>query len=374
MPFNRPAVTGSEQAYLEEVFRRGKFAGGGSFNERCDTWLAKHLGAPSVLTTTSCSHALEMAALMCRLEPGDEVILPSFAFPTTASAFVRCGASLVFVDVEPGTMNINPAEVAGAITPKTRVIVALHYAGVAARMHELDELAERNGLTLVEDAAQAIFSKYRGGLCGTFGAFGCLSFHETKNLQCGEGGALVVNNPGDVDDAEIILEKGTDRRKFRRNEISKYKWCEIGSSYVPGELSSAFLLSQLENGHEIIRDRLESWNAYRESLRPLSDAGVIEIADIPTDCEHNGHIFWIKTRDEDERTALIDFLNGRSIKSVFHYVPLHSSPAGLKYGRFSGKDAVTTRDARRLLRLPLFYRFSEVARVADAIEDFYRGV
>lgn len=371
IPFNRPGITGAEQAYLAEVMQRGKFAGGGPFSKRCNTWLQEHFGVAGALVTTSCTHALEMAALLCELTPGDEVIAPSFGFSSTATAFVRCGARMVFVDVEPRTMNIDPRAVAAAVTDKTRVIVALHYAGVACDMDALNEIAQRHDLMIVEDAAQAIFADYKGRPCGTLGDFGCFSFHETKNVQCGEGGALLVQKAHHAERAEIIWEKGTDRARFFRGEVDKYTWRDIGSSYVLSELNAAFLLAQLEHGQAITDDRLASWNAYREGLAPLAAVGSLEIPDIPEECRHNGHIFWIKPRDLDERTALIEFLGTHSIHSVFHYVPLHSTPAGERFGIFAGEDRTTTRDAERLLRLPLFLRFSETERVIDAVRAFY---
>ncbi len=372
IPFNRPAFTGAEQRYLDEVLRSGKFAGGGPFTERCNSWLRGRFGTHGALITPSCTHALEMAAILCELEPGDEVILPSFAYPSTATAFVRCGASLVFVDIEPRTMNIDPAAVEAAVTPRTRVVVALHYAGVACDMDQLGEIAERNGLLLVEDAAHAILAEHLGVPCGTIGTFGCFSFHETKNLHCGEGGALIVNDPRFIKRAEVIWEKGTDRVRFFRGEIDKYTWRDIGSSYVLGELSAAFLLAQLEQSDAITEDRMRSWQEYREGLVPLAECGLIEIPEIPANCSHNGHIFWLKPKDLNERASLIEFLRGRSIHSVFHYVPLHSTPAGERYGRFAGEDRTTIRDADRLLRLPLYYGFDQVERVIDAVKTFYR--
>ncbi len=371
IPFNKPAITGAEDAYLAQVMKRGKFAAGGRFSRRCNAWLREHFGSPAALTTTSGTAALEMAALLCDLEPGDEVILPSFAFSSTGNAFARCGATLVFVDVEPTTMNIDPEAVAAALTPRTRVVVALHYAGVACDMKALDALARRHGLVIVEDAAQAIFAEYRAAPCGTLGTFGCFSFHETKNLQCGEGGALLVNDPRYAEKAEIIWEKGTDRARFFRGEVDKYTWQDIGSSFVLSELNSAFLLAQLEHWGEITADRLQSWRRYLAHLEPLAEQGIIEVPRIPEPCRHNGHIFWIKSRDAGERADLIRFLRESSIHSVFHYVPLHSAPAGKRFGRFAGRDCHTTKDAGRLLRLPLYYGFSETARVAAAVKAFY---
>lgn len=371
IPFNRPAITGAEQANLAAVMQLGKFAAGGSFSRRCNRLLEQELDVSRALTTTSCTHALEMAALLCDLSSEDEVVLPSFAFSSTATAFARCGARLVFVDVEPTTMNLDVEAVTAALTSRTRVVVALHYAGVACDMDALGALARRRDLVIVEDAAQAILSEYRGAPCGTLGTFGCFSFHETKNLQCGQGGALLVNDTSHVPRAEIVWEKGTDRTRFHRGEIDKYTWQDIGSSYALGELNAAFLLAQLENGRAITEDRLRSWEEYRERLEPLASRGLLEIPEIPDDRRHNGHIFWIKTRDAQEQEALIRFLGERSIQSVFHYVPLHSSPAGRRLGRFAGEDRFTTRDASRLVRLPLFHGFSDTGRVSEAIFRFY---
>ena len=371
IPFNKPAIIGTEQNYLKQVFQYGKFAGGGPFTQQCRDWLKQHYGSSDALTTTSCTHALEMAALMCDLRPGDEVVLPFYAFTSTASAFVRCGASLVFVDVEPTTMNIDPKAVDSAITSKTRVLVALHYAGVACDMEALLALADEHNLILVEDAAQAILAKYQDRPCGTIGLFGCLSFHESKNVHCGEGGALIINNRDYVDRAEVILEKGTDRLRFRRGEVDKYSWRDLGSSYVLSELNCAFLSAQLEHGCEITKERLSNWRYYHELLSPLARQGLIDIPDRAAVGAHNGHIFWIKTKNLEERTTLIAFLRERGIHSVFHYVSLHSSSAGRRYGRFIGEDRYTTSGSERLVRLPLYYGFSQAERVADAIKAFY---
>jgi dTDP-4-amino-4,6-dideoxygalactose transaminase len=268
-------------------------------------------------------------------------------------------------------MNIDPAAVAAAVTPRSRVIVTLHYAGVACSMDALTEIAKQHNLLVVEDAAQAVFSTYQGRPCGTLGDFGCLSFHETKNIHCGEGGALLINRADDVCRAEIIWEKGTDRARFFRGEVDRYTWQEIGSSYVLGELCAAFLLAQLEQGRTITDDRLRSWHAYRQALSPLAERGLVELPEIPEACRHNGHIFWIKTRDQEQQEALIAFLKQRSIHSVFHYIPLHSSPAGRRYGRFAGEDRFTSQEASRLVRLPLFYGFQEVERVADTVRAFF---
>jgi dTDP-4-amino-4,6-dideoxygalactose transaminase len=370
--FNKPAIVGTEETYLRQVFARGKFAGGGPFSERCNEWLTKHFKAPAVYTTSSCTHALEAAAMLS-VGAGDEVIIPSFAFSSTAAAFVRVGAIPVFVDIEPRTMNIDPQAVAQAITSRTRAIVVLHYAGVSCRMDELMELANERNLVVIEDAAQAMFSRYKGKPCGTFGALGCISFHESKNIQCGEGGALVCSSTQYARRAEVIIEKGTNRAKFFRGEVPEYTWLEVGSSFVLSELNAAFLLAQLEVGEAITAERLALWKSYYESLTPLAVKGVIEIPSIPVECEHNGHIFWIKARDIAERRQLISYLKEQNIQAVFHYIPLHTSPAGQKYGRFSGADQYTTKEAERLVRLPLYYGFDAVAAVAQAVRDFYES-
>jgi dTDP-4-amino-4,6-dideoxygalactose transaminase len=370
-PFNRPAITGFEQAYLAQAIESGQLAAGGPFSKRCNSWLRDHFATARSLTTTSCTHALEMAALLCNLQPGDEVILPSFAFSSAATAFARCGATLIFVDIEPATMNIDPLAVAAAVTPRSRVIVALHYGGVACDMNALAETAAQHDLLIVEDAAHAIFSTYHQLPCGTLGAYGCLSFHESKNIHCGEGGALLVNRAGDVSRAEIIWDKGTDRLRFLRGEIDRYTWQEIGSSYALGDLCAAFLLAQLECGRVITDDRLRSWHAYLQALSPLAEHGLVELPVIPDACHHNGHIFWIKTRDQEQQSSLIAFLKQRSIHCAFHYSPLHSSLAGRRHGRFAGEDRYTSQESSRLVRLPLYYGFRETERVVEAIHAFY---
>jgi dTDP-4-amino-4,6-dideoxygalactose transaminase len=311
-----------------------------------------------------------MAAMLCDLELGDEVIVPSYAFPTTASAFVRAGARIVFVDVDPTTMNVDPSVVAAAVTSRTRAIVALHYGGVACDMTKLAEIADMHSLILIEDAAQAIGATDGARPCGTIGTFGCLSFHESKNLHCGEGGALLCNDASYVQRAEIILEKGTDRSRFFRGEIDKYTWQDLGSSFVLGELNAAFLLAQLEELDRVSDDRRRSWAEYNECLTPLAELGLIELAQPPEQTRHNGHIFWIKVRDAQVRAALIEYLREHEIASVFHYQPLHAAPAGLRYGRFAGFDRYTSADAARLLRLPLYFGFRDAYRVSDVIANF----
>ncbi len=371
IPFNKPLITGREQAYVDAAIASGKLGGAGAFSVRCQQWLEGTIPGSRSFVTTSASHALEMAALMCDLRTGDEVIVPSYAFPTTASAFVRCGARIVFVDVEPATMNIDPDAVLQAITPRTRAVVALHYGGVSCDMASLSSICSKQQLLLVEDAAQAIGARYRDRPSGSHGTFACFSFHESKNVHCGEGGAIVCNDPAYAQRMEIILEKGTNRRQFFRGEVDKYTWQDIGSSYVMSELTAAFLLAQLEAIEQVTLDRRRSWQEYAELLEPLQSRGLIELASPPEDCYHNAHMFWIKLTDGATRDRLTEFLRGREISSVFHYQPLHSSPAGLRHGIFSGVDRVTTRDADRLLRLPMFFGLHDTGPVAEAITEFF---
>ena len=370
IPFNKPLFNGRERVYLEEVLLSHKFSGAGPFSERCNAWLERYFGGSRAFVTTSASHALEMAALLCDLEIGDEVIVPSYAFPTTASAFVRCGASIVFVDIDPRTMNVDPAAVEDALSPRTRAIVALHYGGVACDMGALCAIAQERQLILIEDAAQALGSRYLDRACGSFGTFGCISFHESKNIQCGEGGALICNDPEYAKRAEVILEKGTNRRAFFRGDVDKYTWQDLGSSYVMSELNAAFLLAQLEMLDDVTRDRQRSWHEYEQRLEAVSQADLCRLRCPPESASHNSHTFWIKLRSASERASLMRHLRNQAIHSVFHYQPLHSSPAGRRFGRFAGADRYTTRDADRLLRLPMYFGFTEAARVADAVTEF----
>ena len=371
IPFNSPLMTGSESGYIEEVLATGKLSGAGAFSAQCQRRLEELLPGSRAFLTTSATHALEMAALLCELQPGDEVIVPSFAFPTTASAFVRCGARIVFVDIDPATMNVCPQAVAESISSRTRAIVALHYGGVACDMIALAGLTKKHDLILIEDAAQALGGQYAGRSCGSLATFGCISFHESKNVHCGEGGALICNDLQYGERAEIILEKGTNRSQFFRGEADKYTWQALGSSYVLSELNAAFLLAQLEALEEVTNDRRRSWHEYAELLRPLFARGLLELASPPPDCYHNAHLFWIKVAATDVRDQLIRHLRARGIHSVFHYQALHRSPAGLRYGRFAGCDRYTTRDAGRLLRLPMYFGFHQAAAVSAAIADFF---
>jgi len=370
--FNIPPFTGRELEYIEEAVKNRKLCGDGPFTKRCNRFLEELTGATKALLTTSCTHATEMAAMLCDVGPGDEVIMPSYTFVSTADAFVLRGARAVFVDIHPETMNMDERLVEQAITESTKAIVPVHYAGVCCEMDEINRIAQKHRLMVVEDAAQAILSEYKGKAAGTLGDFGCYSFHETKNLSMGEGGALLIKDAKYVERAEIIREKGTNRSKFFRGEIDKYTWVDAGSSYLPSELNAAYLWAQLEIARQIIDDRMASWNYYREALRDLADDGRIELPFIPEGCRHNAHMFFIKARDLEERTALIRFLKENGIGAVFHYVPLHSSEAGVRLGRFSGEDRYTTRESERLVRLPLYYGMGNaVEQVSAAVHEFY---
>ena len=372
--FNVPPYVGTEMDYVREATEvNHKICGDGPFSRRCHAWMEERFGAEKVLLTTSGTAALEMAAVLCDLRPGDEVILPSFTFSSTATAFQAMGAELVFVDIRPDTMNLDERKVEAAITERTRVIVPVHYAGVACEMDEIIRIARRHGLLVVEDAAQGVMSTYRGRALGTIGTFGCYSFHETKNYSMGEGGALVINDPAYIQRAEIIREKGTNRSLFRLGQVDKYTWVDRGSSYLQSDLNAAYLWAQLERADQINDDRLATWRAYYDAFLPLAEAGRVELPTVPQGCVHNAHMFYLKVADLAERTAFIDHLKGRGVMAVFHYVPLHSSPAGLRYGRFSGADEFTTRESDRLVRLPLYYGLAEKDRetVVEAVLDFF---
>lgn len=354
--FNVPPYVGTEMDYVREAAEKNrKICGDGPFSRKCHAWMEERFGAEKVLLTTSGTAALEMAAVLCDLKPGDEVILPSFTFSSTATAFQAMGATLVFVDIRPDTMNIDEAKIEDAITERTRVIVPVHYAGVACEMDEIVRIARKHGLIVVEDAAQGVMSTYKGRALGTIGTFGCYSFHETKNYSMGEGGALVINDPAYIERAEIIREKGTNRSLFRLGQVDKYTWVDRGSSYLQSDLNAAYLWAQLERADEINEDRLATWHAYYEAFAPLAEAGRVELPVVPEGCVHNAHMFYLKVRDLEERTAFIEHLKQHGVMAVFHYVPLHSSPAGLKFGRFHGEDVYTTRESDRLVRLPMYY-------------------
>ena len=371
--FNIPPFTGKELEYMQQAIKNKKICGDGEFTKKCSRWMEKKFQANHVLLTTSCTHALEMAAVLTQVKPGDEVILPSYTFVSTADAFVQRGATLVFVDIRPETMNLDERLIEDAITEKTKVIVPVHYAGVGCAMDEIMEIAARHHLMVVEDAAQGVYAYYKGRALGTIGDFGCYSFHETKNYSMGEGGALVFQNNDYLERAEIVREKGTDRSKFFRGQVDKYRWMDYGSSYLPSDLNAAYLWAQLEMAEKIREDRLESWNYYHEELRSLADAGYIEQPFIPDYAEHTAHMYYIKTKDLETRGRLIDFLAKREIHTVFHYVPLHSAPAGQKFGRFHGEDKYTTKESERLLRLPMYYQLKEEdqEQVVKAVKEFY---
>lgn len=373
IPFNIPPYVGTEPQYVNEAIQSHKICGDGVFTKKCSDWLEQNANANKILLTTSCTHALEMAALLCDIQPGDEVIMPSFTFVSTADAFVLRGAKIVFVDIRPDTMNIDEQLIEQAITRKTRAIVPVHYAGVSCEMDTIMQIARLHNLLVVEDAAQGVMSLYKGRTLGTIGDYGCYSFHETKNFSMGEGGAILINNSEDIEQAEIIREKGTDRSKFYRGEVDKYSWIAPGSSYLPSEINAAYLYAQLENSSRIFDDRMKSWNIYYERLLPLKELNLIELPFIPDDCTHNAHMFWIKTKDLETRTHLLEYLKENGIHAVFHYVPLHSAPAGRKYGYFFGEDKYTTTESERLLRLPLYYGLTPKAIdcVVDAIFRFY---
>lgn len=376
IPFNVPPYVGAELGYVREAVEGNrKICGDGPFSMRCHRWLEENAGAQKALLTTSGTTALEMAALLCGLKPGDEVVLPSYTFSTTATAFVLAGASLVFVDVRPDTMNLDESKVEAAITEKTRVIVPVHYAGVGCEMDAIMGIAAEHGLMVVEDAAQGVMASYRGRPLGSIGDFGCYSFHETKNYSMGEGGALLVRDARHNDRAEIIREKGTNRQRFLRGQVDKYTWEEYGSSYLPSDMNAAYLWAQLERAGDVNDDRLASWGRYRAGLSDLEGEGRIGLPHVPEGCAHNAHMFYLKAADLGERTALQAFLKERGVATAFHYVPLHSSPAGRRYGRFCGRDEFTTRESDRLLRLPMYYGLppEDVDYVIESVHDFYRG-
>ncbi|MBQ9027333.1 MAG: dTDP-4-amino-4,6-dideoxygalactose transaminase [Lachnospiraceae bacterium] len=374
IPFNIPPYVGTELEYVRQAVESHKICGDGPFTKKCDHWMEERFGAPCVLLTTSGTTALEMAALLCGLEKGDEVILPSFTFSSTATSVVLTGATPVFVDIRPDTMNIDENKIEAAITDRTKAIVAVHYAGVSCEMDAIMEIARKHGLKVIEDAAQGVMASYKGRALGTIGDFGCYSFHETKNYSMGEGGALVLRHKEDIEPAEILREKGTDRARFFRGQVDKYTWVEYGSSYLPSDMNAAYLWAQLLEADRINENRLATWHAYNEAFAPLAAQGRFELPVIPEACVHNAHMYYIKLRDLRDRTAFIDYLKRCGVNSVFHYVPLHSSPAGRRFGRFSGEDVYTTRESDRLTRLPLYYGMTKEDRdrVIDAVLSFAR--
>ena len=370
--FNIPPITGKEIDYIKTALNNQKTCGDGYFTKKCNELLAKKSKCKNVLLTTSCTTALEMSAILSDIEPGDEVIMPSFTFSSTADAFVLRGAIAVFVDINPKTMNIDADLIENAITNKAKAICIMHYAGIACDMEPIIDLCKKYSLSLIEDAAQAVNAYYKGKMLGTFGDYGCYSFHETKNYSMGEGGAILINNDK-MEMAEIIREKGTDRSQFLRGQIDKYTWVEKGGSYLPSDVLAAYLLPQLEAMDEINQDRLNSWNIYYKTLNPLAEHGYIELPFIPSGCQHNAHMFYIKTKDINERSSLIQHLRNDEIQAVYHYIPLHSAPAGLKYGRFVGDDNYTTKESELLLRLPMYYGLTSdtIQKVCSSIAKFY---
>ena len=371
--FNNPPFVGNELEYVRQAIDNQKICGDGPFTKKCSQWIESKTGTSKALLTTSCTHATEMAALLLDIKPGDEVIMPSYTFVSTADAFVLRGAKAVFVDIRPDTMNIDENLIENAITEHTKAIVPVHYAGVSCEMDKITELALKYNLKIVEDAAQGLLSTYKGKMLGTIGDFGCYSFHETKNYSMGEGGALLIRDPNYIEKAEIIREKGTNRSKFFRGQIDKYTWVDAGSSYLPSDLNAAYLWAQLEQADKIFDNRMKTWNLYYELLTDLQKQGVISLPVVPENCAHNAHMFYIKTKDLDERTRLIDFLKEQGILAVFHYIPLHTAPAGKKFGVFCGEDRYTTKESERLVRLPMYYGLEEekVVYIANKIKDFY---
>ena len=371
--FNLPPYTGKEMEYIKQAIECHKISGDGKFTRTCNEWIERQFGATKALLTTSGSSALDMAALLCDLQPGDEVILPSYTFSSTANAFVATGAKLVFVDIRHDTMNIDETKIEAAITNKTRAICAVHYAGVACEMDMIMDIARRYHLFVIEDAAQGFMSSYKGKALGTIGDYGCYSFHETKNYSMGEGGAIVINRKQDIEKAEIIREKGTDRSKFWRGEVDKYTWVDFGDSFLPSELNAAYLWAQLEMAEEINQNRLESWQTYYQGLMPLAEAGVVELPTIPQQITHNAHMFYIKLRALDERSRFIEYMKQNQILCVYHYIPLHSAPAGMKYGRFHDTDEYTTKESERIVRLPLYFGLDrkDTEKIIQAVKAFF---
>ncbi|MCG8157056.1 dTDP-4-amino-4,6-dideoxygalactose transaminase [Brenneria goodwinii] len=374
IPFNAPPIVGTELDYMQAAMSSGKLCGDGGFTRRCQQWLEHYSGSAKVLLTPSCTASLEMAAILLDIKPGDEIIMPSYTFVSTANAFVLRGAHIVFVDIRPDTMNIDETKIEAAITDKTRVIVPVHYAGVACEMDAIMALAKKYDLFVVEDAAQGMMSSYKGRALGAIGHIGCFSFHETKNYTSGgEGGATLINDPRLIDRAEIVREKGTNRSQFFRGQVDKYTWRDIGSSYLMADIQAAYLWAQLEAAKQINDRRLRLWKNYQTAFKPLADAGRIALPSVPANCVHNAHMFYIKLRDAQDRSAFISHMKEAEILTVFHYIPLHSCPAGINFGRFAGEDRYTTQESERLVRLPLFYNLTDVNQrtVINSILSFF---
>ncbi|MBD2795003.1 dTDP-4-amino-4,6-dideoxygalactose transaminase [Xenorhabdus sp. 18] len=374
IPFNKPPVVGTELEYMQQAMASGKLCGDGEFTQRCEAWMEQRFSCPKVLLTPSCTASLEMAAMLLDIQPGDEVIMPSYTFVSTSNAFVLRGATIVFVDIRPDTMNIDENKIEAAITEKTRAIVPVHYAGVACEMDTIMALAKKYHLSVVEDAAQGVMSTYKGRALGTIGHIGCFSFHETKNYSAGgEGGATLINDKSMIARAEIIREKGTNRSQFFRGQVDKYTWRDIGSSYLLSDLQAAYLWGQLELAEKINQRRLTLWDNYYQALKPLADAGHLALPIVPEGLEHNAHMFYIKLKDVEARSTFNRYMKEHGILSVFHYVALHTSPAGEKCGRFHGEDRFTTRESDRLVRLPMFYNITDAEQqvVIDRIKEFF---
>ena len=369
-----PPFVGTETDYIKDAIASHKICGDGKYTKLCNDWIEKKTGTTKALLTTSCTHATELASILADIKPGDEVIVPSYTFVSTANAFVLRGATVVFVDIRPDTMNIDETLIEDAITDKTKAICPVHYAGVSCEMDTIMDIAKRHNLVVIEDAAQGVMSTYKGQALGTIGDYGCFSFHETKNYSMGEGGALLIKDKEKALEAEIVREKGTNRSQFFRGQIDKYTWVSMGSSYLPSDMNAAYLWAQLEAADKIFDDRMSTWNKYYEALKPLSDAGHIELPVIPEECGHNAHMFYIKCKDLDVRTKLITHLRDNGVNPAFHYIPLHSAPAGVKYGRFHGVDRYTTKESERLLRLPMYYGLSDddIAVVVESVISFFQ--
>ncbi len=370
--FNKPPTVGTELLFMEEAIKSNKISGDGKFTKLCNSWFEKQTGM-GVLLTTSGTHAIEMAALLLDIKQGDEVIMPSYTFVSTANAFVLRGATIVFIDIRPDTMNIDESLIEAAITDKTKAVVAVHYAGVSCDMDVINAVAKKHNIAVVEDAAQGVMASYKGKILGTLGDFGCYSFHETKNFSMGEGGALLTPKGDVFNRAEIIREKGTNRSRFFRGEVDKYSWVDVGSSYLPSDLNAAYLYAQLLQAQSIIDDRKKSWDYYYNALTVLEKQGFLELPKIPQDCVHNGHMFYIKLKDLKQRTAFNEYVRSRGVHCVFHYIPLHSSEFGVKCSRFEGEDIYTTKESERLTRLPLYYNMelSDLVHIVDCVFDFF---
>lgn len=374
IPFNYPPHTGNEDQYVLAAMRSSKISGDGNYGHQCQSWFEKSLGSPKTLLTPSCTQALEMAAILIDIQPGDEVIMPSYTFVSTANAFVLRGAKIVFVDIRPDTMNLDETLIEAAITPRTKAIVPVHYAGVSCEMDVINDIALRHKLVVIEDAAQGVRSTYKGRPLGALGHMAAFSFHETKNFTSGgEGGLLIINDEQFIHRAEVVREKGTNRSQFFRGMVDKYTWVDLGSSYLPSEIQAAYLWGQLEWADQITANRIATWDAYQAAFTYLAASGKVELPSVPENCNHNGHMFYLKCKNLDERTAFLAHMKANDILSVFHYVPLHTAPAGLKFGRFHGEDRYTTSESERLVRLPLWYGMPEEThqRVVDSVKLFF---